>query len=259
MRARNIKPGFFENEQLAELPFEARLLFAGLWCYSDREGRFEWRPKRIKALLFPYDTQITPGVIEGHLMSLHAMTLILQYKSGDYLYGVIPNFTKHQHPHPHEAKSELPDPIDYVSLPINYVSLPRKESLLTIQNPNGNQCHGMSVTCQEDIRILGLSDSKEEPLAPSLPESPIFLAIPTNRKGVNFPITEAMISEYTPLYPAINIKQEVRAMKAWAISNPSQRKTARGMRRFINSWLSRAQNKFHPGQSQPQPSFMDAY
>jgi len=30
MRARNLKPGFFKNEELADLPFEARLLFAGL-------------------------------------------------------------------------------------------------------------------------------------------------------------------------------------------------------------------------------------
>jgi hypothetical protein len=135
MRSRNIKPGFFENEELAQLPYEARLLFAGLWCYSDREGRFEWRPKRIKALLFPYDDID----ITCHLMSLHVMTLILQYKLGDDTFGVIPNFKKHQHPHPHEACSTLPDP---------------NECELILPNENNvMKCVTNVIQCQADIMI----------------------------------------------------------------------------------------------------------
>ena len=55
-RARNIKPGFFRNADLAELPIEARLLFIGLWTIADREGRMEDRPKQIKMELFPADS-----------------------------------------------------------------------------------------------------------------------------------------------------------------------------------------------------------
>ena len=47
-RARNIKPGFFLNEELGVLPPLVRILFAGLWCIADRDGRLEDRPKRIK-------------------------------------------------------------------------------------------------------------------------------------------------------------------------------------------------------------------
>jgi len=36
MRARNTKPGLFQNEQLAELPIEARWLFVGLPMLADR-------------------------------------------------------------------------------------------------------------------------------------------------------------------------------------------------------------------------------
>ena len=55
MRARNVKPGFFVDSDLSEVDFASRLLFIGLWCYADREGRFEWKPKQIKASIFPYD------------------------------------------------------------------------------------------------------------------------------------------------------------------------------------------------------------
>lgn len=44
-RARNIKPSFFKNEDLADLnPFD-RLLFIGLWCLADREGG--WNTGRV--------------------------------------------------------------------------------------------------------------------------------------------------------------------------------------------------------------------
>ncbi len=41
MRSRNIKPDFFLNEDLAEVSHTSRLLFIGLWCFADRDGRFE--------------------------------------------------------------------------------------------------------------------------------------------------------------------------------------------------------------------------
>ena len=52
-RARNIKPGFFRNSDLVELPMDARLLFIGLWTLADRMGRLEDRPKQIKMEIFP--------------------------------------------------------------------------------------------------------------------------------------------------------------------------------------------------------------
>ena len=47
-RARNIKPGFFKNEDLAECSPWARLCFAGLWTLADREGRLEDRANVIQ-------------------------------------------------------------------------------------------------------------------------------------------------------------------------------------------------------------------
>ena len=109
MRARNIKPGFFLNEKLAECDFKTRLLFIGLWCYADREGRFEWIPKRIEAAIFPYDKNVNVEKCLCNLMSLH---LITSYTHSNVKVGYIENFVKHQKPHPHEAKSDLPEKPD---------------------------------------------------------------------------------------------------------------------------------------------------
>ena len=53
-RTRNIKPAFFDNDILGGLDPLTRLLFIGLWCIADREGRLEDRPLRIKKTLLGY-------------------------------------------------------------------------------------------------------------------------------------------------------------------------------------------------------------
>jgi hypothetical protein len=105
-RSRNIKPGFFKNDQLAELPFEFRILFQGLWCEADREGRLLDRPKRLKAEIFPYDDV---DVGRG-LNMLDGFGFIQRYTVAGVGYIQITNFAKHQNPHKKEAPSEHPGP-----------------------------------------------------------------------------------------------------------------------------------------------------
>jgi len=106
MRARMIKPSFFLNEDLATLPYEARLLFIGLWCVADREGRLEDRPRRLKAELFPYDDVDLDPLLE----QLAELGFIVRYEAQGKRYIQIANFTKHQRLHPNEAPSDIPPP-----------------------------------------------------------------------------------------------------------------------------------------------------
>jgi hypothetical protein len=105
-RARNIKPGFFVNEVLAELSLGTRLIFIGLWCLADREGRLEDRPKRIKRELVPFDDL---DVVEA-LNELEAHHFIKRYSVEGLQVIQVVNFAKHQSPHGTERDSELPDP-----------------------------------------------------------------------------------------------------------------------------------------------------
>lgn len=105
-RARNIKPGFFKNDQLVELAFEYRLLFAGLWTLADREGYLEDRPKRIKMEVFPGDNVD----IERGLEALAGCGLIQRYMVGESRYIHICKFLEHQNPHHKEAPSTIPKP-----------------------------------------------------------------------------------------------------------------------------------------------------
>ena len=106
MRARNVKPGFFKNEDLVECDLSARLLFIGLWCLADKEGRLEYRPKKIKAEIFPYEN----FNIEKLLFQLADKNFIQIYNVNNYNYIQILNFTKHQNPHVKELESVIPEP-----------------------------------------------------------------------------------------------------------------------------------------------------
>lgn len=55
-------------------------------------------------------------------------------------------------------------------------------------------------------------------------------------------VYESDIDEWKELYPAVDIIQELKKMKGWLDSNPTKRKTKRGINRFINSWLARTQD-----------------
>lgn len=61
--------------------------------------------------------------------------------------------------------------------------------------------------------------------------------------GTEYGVKESDIEEWGKAYPAVNIMTELYKMKAWLDANPKNRKTAKGIKRFIIGWLSRTQDK----------------
>jgi len=52
---------------------------------------------------------------------------------------------------------------------------------------------------------------------------------------------QEQVIKWQRLYPDVDVHQELNAMVGWCDANPSKRKTKRGLNKFINSWLARAQ------------------
>jgi hypothetical protein len=112
-RARNLKPGFFKNEDLAECSPWARLCFAGLWTLADREGRLEDRPKRIKGELFAFDSI----EVEPLLAELERFGFLLRYQAEGRGFIQVLKFLQHQNPHHKEPPSAIPSPQSLGLLP----------------------------------------------------------------------------------------------------------------------------------------------
>lgn len=65
-------------------------------------------------------------------------------------------------------------------------------------------------------------------------------------KGGEFAVTQEIFDMLAECYPAVNTMEELRKVKAWAISNPKRRKVD-GMK-FLNNWFSFEQDKGPPAQ-----------
>ena len=74
----------------------------------------------------------------------------------------------------------------------------------------------------------------------------IIAYIPTQSyktKGEEFEVEKDLYLEYCDCYPEVDVLAELNKMRAWSLSNEPKRKTKRGMKRFINGWLSREQER----------------
>jgi hypothetical protein len=118
-RIRTVKPELLMDEQLWDLGVDSGLpvlqAFVGLWCYCDREGRFEWRPRALKALILPYWS----GDFEAVLDALARQMFIVRYTVAGRHYGYVRTFRDHQAVNQREPASVLPSPeADGVVMPL---------------------------------------------------------------------------------------------------------------------------------------------
>lgn len=153
-RTRSIKPGFFDNEILGEIEPLTRLLFIGLWCIADREGRLEDKPRKIKKMLLGYD-DVDAGEVEKMLQKLHDTGFVHRYSIENEQYIQVVNFAKHQNPHVKEKASEIPPPQELYKTSDTVYGGANQQS--TIQAPD---LHGVS-TVQAQPITFNLSPSTD--------------------------------------------------------------------------------------------------
>lgn len=60
--------------------------------------------------------------------------------------------------------------------------------------------------------------------------------------GTEWRPTVSEYDEYCRLYPSVDVFDSFRRMRAWSLSNPTKKKTRNGVRRFVNTWLSKEQD-----------------
>ncbi len=72
--------------------------------------------------------------------------------------------------------------------------------------------------------------------------NPSGILLPLNDK-TSYDVPLDKIAVWKDAYPAVDVEQELKRMAAWLDSNPTRRKTRRGITKFINTWLSREQDE----------------
>lgn len=244
-RSRNIKPGFFLNDELAEVEPLGRLLFAGLWCIADREGRLKDRPKRIKAEVLPYDDCDTDNLLNQ--LAKHGF--ITRYTVDGDAYIQIVNFAKHQNPHRNERDSEIPaqehSDTSTIQAP-EHSNTNRADSLLLIPDslnriedcPNPDKDHPSppeNITPDERDILNTLKGIKEYPL--------------------DYEIDLDHIRQLSIDFPTIDVRAEIKRFAAYKLDKPLTKKS--NARLQIRNWMANAK-KFQeergwPKSGKPKP------
>ena len=111
-RIRSVKPEFWSDEDLADLPRDARLLYIGLWNLSDEHCRLRGDPRYVKGQLFPYDDDLSAAGVEILLNALVVAKKVVRYRVAGKQYLYLPNLGKHQRLETDKVPSKLPSPAE---------------------------------------------------------------------------------------------------------------------------------------------------
>ena len=113
------------------------------------------------------------------------------------------------------------------------------------QVADNRQATGKQVATIEEVKKVRSKESNNNTPSASGDKSPCAGSFLLN-DGTSYEITENDVDKFQQLYPGIDVRQEIRNITGWCISNPKNRKTRAGAKRFLNGWLSRAQNSSRP-------------
>lgn len=83
-------------------------------------------------------------------------------------------------------------------------------------------------------------------------QADVFIKLPLINRD-DFLVTKDYVKELKDLYPAVDVEQALRNMRGWLDANPRNRKTPRGIKRFITGWISREQDKAPRVSDKPKP------
>lgn len=118
-----------------------------------------------------------------------------------------------------------------------------REDICSSSPSQGEVLHATDILQQEESTIVSSSSPEpEESDSTAEKKQHVFVEIEA-LQGKKVAIYESDVEKWQEAFPAVSVKDELRRAVVWLDDNPARRKTAGGMRRYLNSWLSRSQDR----------------
>lgn len=95
-RIRTIKPEFWEDEKIAQLPMPCRLFYIGCWNFADDFGIIKGNATLLKSWIFPYDEDLRVSEIKKWIDALVDARMLVPIISNGESYYIIRTFRSHQ-------------------------------------------------------------------------------------------------------------------------------------------------------------------
>ena len=212
------------SDAFLDMPMSARCLYFTLGMLADDDG-FVGGPKSIMRQC---------GASQDDLMILLQKRYILAFDSGVIVikHWRINNYLQNDRTTPTTYQEELSTlTLDEKKA---YTEKDNSACIHDVYNPYTQN------SIEENSRVE--SRVVEKKIISAEPQGAPALTMQLN-DGSEFPIYQDYIDQMKELYPAVDVEQEFRNMKAWCINNPTKRKTKTGIRKFIGNWLAKEQNR----------------
>lgn len=169
---RMVSSRFWNNWQLADLERESgirnlRLTMIGLWAVADESGVFEWEPRTLAGLIYPYNSDDQKAVEPAmEAFAHHEDPLLLKVEVNGKAYGVWPNWGEHNDFR--ENKSRYPEVLAVLrGEPSDTLKNPRKGAS-TLESPSERE-----VESEVEVEVESMSEClTDEPTNVSGQEEP---------------------------------------------------------------------------------------
>ena len=222
------------TDNFMDMPISAQCLYFHLGMRADDDGLVS-SPRQIIRMVSCTNDDLKVLISKGYVIPFESGVVVIRHwRQNNYLR--CDRYTK-----------SVREEFDLLKL---------EKGVYSLTNSDGIPC-GIPTGNPDKIRLdENRLDENRKELCPELePQTP-------DQSGILLPLVDgsmydvplSKIQTWNTAYPAVDIRQELREMIAWLDSNPQRRKTARGIDRFINSWLSKEQDrggKYRNGQQTP--------
>lgn len=111
-RTRSLKPSFFSDSELALHSPLHRIAYEGLWCWADKRGLLEDKPRELKVQILPFDECDFDAILAdlSRPKSDGSHGFIRRYQANGRRFIHIRKFLDHQKPHFKETAFAIPAP-----------------------------------------------------------------------------------------------------------------------------------------------------
>ena len=220
-----------DSDAFLDMPLSAQALYFHLSMRADDDG-FVNNPKKIQRLTNASDDDLKLLALKKFLIPFDTGIVVIKHWR---IHNYIRNDRKHDTKYQEEmamlrvkengsytlCQSDVSQLVDNMDTEVRL----GKDSI-------GKDSIGKdSINCSEPNQVDSEPEIEYADVSP----------IPLN-DGTEWQMPLELFKEYEKAYPALDIKHEVSQMRIWSLSSPANRKTKKGITRFVNGWLSRSQN-----------------
>ena len=216
-----------DSDIFLDMPLSTQALYFHLAMRADDEG-FVNNPKKIQKMIGASDDDVRILIMKRYILTFESGIIVIKHwKIHNYIQNDRFKPTSYV-----EEKATLT--LDEKK---SYVEIPKNVSILDTQVSIGKD----SIELEKESIDKSKEDICDAKQVDTTPKAQILITILLN-DGSEYGIEEEYFNQMKKLFPGVDVMAELRKMSAWAINNPTKRKTKSGIKRFIGTWLSSAQD-----------------